>query len=618
MTSYTWDAILSHVARCIGEIAESKVEVAELVTPPNSELGDIAFGCFKLAKAQGKSPAEIATTIAEKMQKGDQTIASVVAAGPYLNITLKAGEFILRIIQEVERDGVKYGSSDDGAGKSLMLEYAQPNTHKEIHVGHLRNLLLGVSLARLLKRNGWNVLTASYHGDVGAHVAKCLWLLVRHSSGTVAQAQPKKGKKTEGAPAPLSPEEWTAHILSNFDAQMAQAILDGIPRENRTGRYLGQLYAESSKLLEENPDWKTEVSAVQLKLESHDAAWDVLWQETRRWSVEEFRKIFQELGVVIDRQYFESEVVDEGQRIVDSLLAKGVARESQGAIVVNLEEEKLGVFLIRKSDGTSLYATKDLALAFKKQSEFPSLQRSLILVDNRQSLYFKQLFRTLEMMGLKESCEFVGYEFVTLKSGAMSSRDGNVITYQDFHEEVSNFARGETIGRHADWPEGRVAHTAWALAMGGVKYGMLKQDSDKLYVFDLERALSFEGDTGPYIQYAATRLASILRKGNWNLSTSHDVKDDQTAFTESAERRLALHMAIFPRTVQRAGLELKPAIITQWCFGMAQRISDFYRDVNVLESSAVAKAMRLRLVASALSVLLLGLDLLGITVPEEM
>ena len=415
----------------------------------------------------------------------------------------------------------------------------------------------------------------------------------------------------------MSDTAWTDHVLQNLTEVMVNEMIDSIPKAKKTGAMLGSLYAEATKLLDENPDWKTQVSEVQQKIESRDPAWTHVWAETRRWSVDEFGQIFQELGVTIDRQFFESEVVDTGQKIVDDLLKKGVAKMSEGAVVVDFTEEKMGMFLIRKSDGTSLYATKDLALDGLKMEEFPKVARSLILVDNRQSLYFKQLFRTLELMGSKTPHEFIGYEFVTLTSGAMSSREGNVVTWETFRDEVLSFARRETSARHADWPQGRIEHTAWALAMGGIKFGMLKQDSDKIFTFDLERSLSFEGDTGPYVQYAATRLQSILRKAEWKAETGMQA-GDPTALHHPAEKALALHIAAYPSTCSRAARELRPSLIAQWCVGMAHRVGDFYRDVNVLESEFGVKQARLQLVATASSVLWLGLNLLGIPVPDEM
>lgn len=619
MTLYSWDAVLRTVARLLSDAANVDVDVTELAAPPNAELGDLAFGCFKLAKQRGTSPAEIAKEIAASFTRvsgpGDETVASAEAAGPYVNIRLQAGAFVSRVVKDVETRA-DYGAVDQGRGKQVMLEYAQPNTHKEIHVGHFRNLILGSSLVSLLRLANWQVIPASYHGDVGAHVAKCLWLFVRKGASSVKQKAPKR-KKTDPPFVPLSDEAWAAYMLEHLTEDAVSAMLKAVPKDQRTGKFLGNLYAESTKVLEENPDWKTEVSVVQRALEAGEKAWSVLWQETRRWSLTEMDRLFQDLGMKIERQYLESEVVDQGQKIVDELLAKGVARESQGAIIVDLEEQKLGVFLIRKSDGTSLYATKDLALAGLKFKEFPHLDRSLILVDNRQSLYFKQLFATLRLMGMTVPTEFVGYEFVTLKTGAMSSREGNIVTLQDFRDEVFAYAQEETKKRHSDWTDGRVQHTAWCLLMGGIKFGMLRQDSDKVYVFDTAQALAFDGATGPYVQYAATRLASILRKANWKPRVDADGAE-LLQLTQPSEKRLAMIIAAFPSAVARSADELKPAVIAQWCLDAATRINEFYHDVNVLDSAPELKQGRLRLVASARTVLVRGLELLGIPVPEEM
>ncbi len=614
--NYSWTAIVRNAARALSDVAGVPVDEKELVPPPDSKLGDLSFGCFKIAKMQGKNPAELAKEIAEKIVAKDQLIESAVATGPYVNITLRGGDVINRIIQDVEHLKSEYGRMDVGGNKQVMVEYAQPNTHKEIHVGHLRNLVLGTSVARVLLANGWNVITASYHGDVGAHVAKCLWLFVRKGALNIKQVAPKR-KKNDPEFVPLEGEAWVHHVLTHLTEAWAEEILEAIPANEKTGKSLGALYSESTKLLEENPDWKTEVSEVQQKLEAREPAWNKIWQETRRWSLDEMGHIFEDLGVMIDRQYLESEVVDEGQRMVDELLKKGVAKESQGAIVVDLEDQKLGVFLVRKSDGTSLYATKDLALAKLKFKEYPKLERSLMVVDSRQSFYFKQLFATLKLMGFEKPMEFVGYEFVTLKSGAMSSREGNIVTWQSFRDEVLAYATKETQTRHPEWNEGKVTHTAWCLMMGGIKFGMLKQDSDKIFVFDLEQALSFDGATGPYVQYAATRLGSILRKAEWKAETGLNM-GDPSILNEAAEKRLALWMAQFPQTVEKAGEELRPAIIAQWCLEMATRVNEFYRDVKVIDADKKMQEARLRLVASARTVLLLGLHLLGIPVPEEM
>jgi arginyl-tRNA synthetase len=265
-----------------------------------------------------------------------------------------------------------------------------------------------------------------------------------------------------------------------------------------------------------------------------------------------------------------------------------------------------------------LYATKDLALAELKFKEYPESDRSLMLVDSRQSFYFKQLFEALRRMGFTKPMEFVGYEFVTLKEGAMSSRKGNVITYQSFRDEVMKYAISEIMKRHEGddkWHEGKVQHTAWALAMAGVKFGMLKQDSDKIYTFDLERALSFDGATGPYCQYAATRLGSILKKAGGPVQADEGLT---RGYDHVTEKQLAMTLATFPAKVQEAAVSLRPSVIAQWCLDAAQSINAFYRDVPVLESQGALREGRLRLAQVARQTLVRGLDLLGIPAPDEM
>ncbi len=591
----SWQYWKEDIAKRLSEVLGGEVSPDDVVVPPDRSLGDFAFGCFKLAKAMGKSPADIAKEIASKIELGQSDFTSVTAAGPYVNFTLSVGESVHRVVRDIE-----IGATSSPAPLlrkergELLLEFAQPNTHKEIHVGHFRNLVLGQALSNILSAGGWNVVPMSYHGDVGAHVAKCLWWLVKSRNGAMN--------------------------------------IDDLPVEKQTGKFLGEMYAEASRQLEAHPEWKDEVSDVQRKLEAHDPAWEKLWRGTRRWSLDEFATIFDDLGIKITRQYLESEVVDRGQEMVDYLLKQGVAKESQGAIVVDLEEKKLGVFLIRKSDGTSLYATKDLALAELKLKEYPKAKRSLILVDNRQSFYFQQLFATLEMMELRPVPEFVGYEFVTLKSGAMSSREGNVVTYQDFRNEVISYSTEEVVKRHAPakggsasggetiWSDGKIEHTAWCIAMAGMKFGMLKQDNDKVFTFDLEQALSFDGDTGPYCQYAATRLASILRKATPSGSPFARGRDEALTrgYDHASEKNLAFTLAQFPQKIAQAAEELRPSIVAQWCIDAAQRVNEFYRDVPVLESEGDLKEGRLRLVAAARNALMAGLGLLAIPVPDEM
>ncbi len=583
MAELAWKYWIEGIAQHLSEATGTSVLPSEIVVPPDNALGDFAFGCFRLAKEKKMNPVQLAEEIASSFNAKNLDVAEVKAAGPYVNFKLSINEAVARVVQDVGATK-KIGASNMGGKKQLLFEYAQPNTHKEIHVGHLRNLLLGNALIALLDRAGWKVVPMSYHGDVGAHVAKSLWWFVRSRKGSI---------------------ELSSVEVKQFIAKMPV-------KKEQYGNYLGGLYAESTRQLETHPEWKDEVSIVQRKLEAGDKVWGRLWKETRAWSLKEMNAIFKELGVNIKRQYLESEVMTRGQEMVDHLLKIGVAKESQGAMVVDLEEKKLGVFLVRKSDGTSLYATKDLALAELKLKEYPKASRNLIMVDNRQSFYFKQLFETLRLMKIEPVPEFVGYDFVTLKSGAMSSREGNIVTYESFRDSVLAFARKEFETRHADWSPKKITDTARKLAMGGIKFAFLKQDADKVFTFDLEQALSFDGATGPYCQYAAVRLGSILKKAGRSATRS------KLVYEHPSEKKLALKLAQLPSILETAARELRPNVLVIWCYEAAQIINEFYRDVPVLDVAPVLKASRLRLASAAKSALEQGLELLGIEVPAEM
>lgn len=616
---YTLDAVKINLARIIGEISEIKVQPQEIVIPPKPGMGDLAFGCFKMAKERGKKPDEIANELVAAF-KTDPTIKSVEAMGPYLNFILRNETLAERVIKDIELEGEKYGSQNIGQGKQVMLEYANVNTHKEFHVGHLRNILLGLSTHRLLDNAGWKTIPVSYINDFGSHVAKCLWLFVRQH----AKAVPHKKSKAKKQIAPEQDESaWASQVLNNLSGLWVRKMIESIPTDERVGGYLGKLYVEASKLLDENEDWKSEVSMVLQKLESHDPAWTLLWQETRRWSMQEFSRLAQDFGVVIERQYLESELIDQSKEVVAELMEKGVAIESRGAIIVDLDaypdpeiqKQKLGVVIIRKTDGTLIYAAKDIPLAELKFMEYPDQTLSIIVVDSRQSLYFKQLFATLKIMGYTKPFKHLAYEFVTLPEGAMASRKGNVVLLKDLISASEQAAREEVLKRHGEeWNEGKVQHAAWCIAMGGINFAILKQDPEKVIVFDMKKALSFDGDTGPYVQYAATRLQAILRKaGKLDLK-----KADLTQLKEDSEKRLALCLAQLPEVACKAAELFRPSLVAQWLLEAAGSVNSFYRDVPVLEASDEVKKARLRLVTAAHVAIVNGLRYLGISVPDAM
>lgn len=621
---YMLDAVKSNLARLIGEVLETVIDPQEIVIPPKPDMGDLAYGCFKLAKDKGLSPNDLAKKVASKIQHLDQSIESVDALGPYVNFKIKNQVFVERVVKEIEAKGEAYGAGDDGHGRQVMLEFANVNTHKEFHVGHLRNILLGLSVHKILDFAGWKTIPVSYINDYGSHVAKCLWLFVREHVKDVPQKIPKAKSSKKDQVVAMSPEVWIEHVMQNLSVPWVRKMMESIPVKDRIGSYLGDLYVEASKLLEENDEWKKDISYILHQLESHDPAWTLLWQETKRWSMQEFYRILQDFSVSIQRQYFESEVLDQSIGLIQDLLDKGIAIESQGAVIIDLDaypdpeiqKQKLGVLMLRKTDGTLIYATKDIPLAELKFMEYPEQVLSIIVVDSRQSLYFKQLFATLKLLGYDKPFKHLAYEFVTLPEGAMASRKGNVILLKDLMQKAFESAKQEVLKRHDDWNEGKVDYTAWCISQGGVNFALLKQDPEKVIVFDMQKALSFEGDTGPYVQYALTRLQAIANKSK---QTKKDLSGaDLSKLEHETEKQLAICLAQFPDVCARSAVLYRPSMIAQWLLETASKVNAFYRDVQVLDAPQDLQVARLRFISATQKCMTNGLRCLGITVPDAM
>jgi len=565
--TYALERAKEDVAKQLRELLPEDVSVSarDLEEPPQRDMGDLAYPCFPLAKAMKQSPNAIAEELAGKFV-ATELVAEAIPLGPYVNFRFDRSAFSEATLEDVAEGRVQESKSPKV--QKLLVEYGQPNTHKEVHVGHLRNFFLGLSVVRTAEAAGHEVTPVSYVGDVGAHVAKCLWAYKKFHDGE----RPEQGSE---------------------------------------GKFLGAIYTEASLKVEENEDLKEEISEVQQALESGDPEWTALWKETRQWSLDEMNAIFAELGCEFDRIYTESEVEGPGKKLVQKMLDDGLAERSQGAVIMNLEDEGLGAFLLLKSDGNSLYSTKELALAQLKFKNY-DVDTSIHIVDTRQSLYFQQFFATLKKMGFKKNLVHLAYDFVTLKEGAMSSRKGNVITYADFRDQMMELAQAETKKRHEDWTDDKVRDTAWLVTEAAMKFAMLKQDNDKPITFDPQEALAFEGFTGPYVQYAHARMCSILKK-----SQSPEVQKSNSQFIEE-EFAVLRTVAKLPEVIEEAATKFRPSALAQYAFELAQEASGFYRDVPVLSAEEADRDRRLAIVETVKSTLARSLYLLGISAPEEM
>lgn len=573
--------------------------VAELLSsPPDRKLGDLAFPCFRLAKALRSAPPKIAAELASRLPVGG-LIEAATAAGPYVNVRVALGSAAALVLTPLAQ-----GLPADRPSRAdrVMVEYSQPNTHKAFHVGHMRNLSLGDALVRLLRADGYDVVAANYLGDVGTHIAKCLWWYLDH----------------------LTEEQ-------------------RIPPDRARGEWLGEVYAAASNQLSEWEDAakagdehananlaaaRARITEILQKLEARDPALSRVWDETRGWSLDEFHEIYAWCDVTFDRIFYESEVDEPGLALVEEFLERGVFVESEGAIgIFNEEVKHMPFFMLRKRDGTSLYSTKDLALARLKFEEH-QIDRSIYVVDTRQSDHFRHVFLTLAKMGFEQAqrCEHVPYEMVELTTGAMATRRGNVILFRSLRERMLQHITSEYLEKYRGiWPDEEIAQTAHQLALGAIKYGMLNRDVNQKIVFDMEAWLRLEGDTGPYIQYSTARLGSILRtaEGEGKSRCAAGSRDPEVllgALVQPEERELVLTLDGLLDTVHQAAQTLRPSILCAYLHTLAKAANRFStsRNCRVIQSEGDLLLARLELVQAAHEALRWGLLRLGIPAPARM
>jgi arginyl-tRNA synthetase len=541
----------------------------ELDIPKVKEHGDYTLPCFQLSKDIKKNPIEIAKELARKL-KPTKLIKEIKEIGPYLNFFVDKQEFANSLIKGILKEKADYGKGKARKEKA-MVEYSQPNTHKGFHIGHLRNVCLGDSLVRIMRFNGFPVIAANYINDTGAHVAKCVWYYLKYHK-------------------------------------------DQEPKENK-GEWLGRLYTDAIKKLAQNPELKDEAEETHRKIEAKDKELIKVWEKTRQWSMDSFNEIYKTLGVKFDEWFYDNELAEPGKRFVNDLLKKKIAEESEGAVIVNLEKYGLGVALVLKSDGSTLYLTKDFALAEKKFKE-RRIDRSIYVVAAEQRLHFQQLFKILELYGFKQAkkCFHLSYELVMLKEGKMSSRAGNIVLFSELLNMMKEKLKHEVGSRHKDWSEKQKKTAIDKIALAAMKFIMLNQENNKVITFDPEKALDFEGETGPYIQYSHARICSIIKKYNKELKKAFN----SGALKTEEEERLITVLSDFSQVIGLAAESYKPHLMARYLFDLARAFNEFYHACPILTATESVKIARLNLILAVQQVLKNGLELLGIEAPEEM
>lgn len=558
-----------------------KVEFRNI--PFSGEWG-LAAPLFPLAAAD----PDKSLPVPKKAQEFAEILKNQVAVLPgfsrveaikgYLNLYFEPHQYAERVVSTVLEQGKAFGSQPR-QGKPVMVEYSNPNTHKPLHVGHLRNVILGGSVCNILEASGKKVIRANYIGDIGLHVIKWMCNYEMYHSGE----QPGADKM----------------------------------------RWMADLYAEADKRFVSEPEFEAAVRDYFGRWDAGEQHLKDLWKQTRDWSMEGFEQVYALLGEHFDRIYFESEVEEPGKALVDQLIQSGLAEDGrpENPVIIDLDKklgtrEEYRVVVLLRSDGTSLYATKEIPLAIMKFTEY-DLDQSIYVIDVRQSLHMKQIIKVMELMGYPwaDRMRHLAYEIVNLPGNVtMSSRDGTVVLLDDLIREATQRALEVVREKNPALDAETMQDVAEKVALGGIKYPMISRENTKVVTFDWDTALDFNGQSAPYIQYAVVRANSILRRLN-------EPPPSKATFSHvllPVEVNLIEKISQLPEVVQKAAVEFKPSLVATYAFELAQAFNDFYTQCPVLSAESSIRLSRLVLVQAAKIALENGLSLLGIQSPQVM
>ena len=558
------ELIASELAKVIDSLDQDAI-LNLLEQPKSSDLGDIAFPAFSLAKVERKAPQAIAADIAEKIDQS--AFEKVVATGPYVNFFLDKSKISDQVIKSVIEAGADYGQQDEGHGQNITIDLSSPNIAKPFSVGHLRSTVIGDALSNIFRKMGYNTIKINHLGDWGKQF------------GLLMVAYKKWGSK---------------------EAVEANPIDE-----------LLKLYVRINAEIENDPELDEEGRKWFKKLEDGDPEATELWQWFRDESLVEFNRIYKLLGVEFDSLNGEAFYNDKMDEAVQILEDKGLLKESKGASIVELDDVNLPPAMIKKSDGATLYITRDIATAIYRARTY-NFVKNIYAVGQEQSNHFRQLKAVLKKMGFDWSDDMIHVDFglVTKNRQKLSTRKGNIILLEPTLQEAISRAKAQIEEKNPELEnKEEVAH---AVGVGAVKFYDLKTDRRNGYDFDLEAMVSFEGETGPYVQYAYARIQSILRKANFTPSA-----DATYSLNDPESWEIIKLLQDFARVVKRAAENYDPSLIAKYAINLAQAFNKYYAHTRILDESP-ERDSRLALSYSTAVVLKEALRLLGVDAPEKM
>ena len=552
-----------------------KEEILGMIeTPADSKMGDYAFPCFKLAKILRKAPPIIAKGIAEAI-KDDPVFEKVEQVNAYVNMFVSKEEFAQGVVVEAIEKGDDFGKSDIGANRPVIVEYSSPNIAKPFHIGHIRSTVIGASIAKIYDFLGFDVIRINHLGDYGTQFGKMI------------VAYRRWGNKQDVIDEPI--------------------------------KTLLSYYTKFHEEAENDPSLEDEARATFTKLENGAKEETELWQWFRDESLKEFNRVYDMLGITYDSYAGESFYSDKMPRFIKELDEKGLMEDDEGVKLVRLDDYNLPPALITKSDGSTLYITRDIAAAVYRKETY-NFYKNIYVVASQQNLHFQQWIQILEMMGYEwaRDCVHVPFGLVSLEDGTMSTREGRVVFLEDVLNGAVDKTREIIKEKNPDADPEAVEEVAKAVGIGAVVFNELSNYRIKDYVFSWDHVLNFEGETGPYVQYTHARACSILRNAGDDIVAKAKAGFDAKYITSDSAHALAKLLYEFPEVAIEAGEKYEPSIVTRHIVDIAQAFNKFYHDEHILVDNEDEKVAKVAMVLAAKNTIKNGLELLCMKAPERM
>jgi len=582
------DAWKERISSALASLAERKgIEIDAAVlgalpveTPPDPRLGDLAFPMFTFARTFRTSPGNIADQVKDILAEEAGHNDSVSSAGPYINITLDPGTLAQRVIGKVLADRDSYGTGASRAGERVMVEFSCPNTNKPLHLGHLRNDAIGESVSRILKANGAEIIKVNLINDRGIHICKSMLAYKEFGEGTTPETEGMKGD-----------------------------------------HFVGTYYVRFNEWAKENPEAEGKAREMLRRWENGDEDVVSLWEKMNGWAMRGIEKTYADTGISFDKIYFESETYKTGKDEILKGLEKGVFyRDREGTVWADLSDVQLDKKVLLRSDGTSLYLTQDVGTAITRHRDW-QFTRCVYVVGSEQQYHFKVLFHILALLGKEwaENLYHLSYGMVNLPGGKMKSREGTVVDADDLYADLKTLAGREIREKGREEDVRDFERTAHDVALGALHYYLLQVSPARDMIFNPAESISFNGNTGPYLQYMGARISSMRRKYEDRVKEFAGGTFRGELLDLDEERNIVKIMAEFPEIVEKAGEELNPSVITAYLYRLSRAYSKYYHDYPVLHNDdADLVVSRMELSTAVLQVLQNAFDLTCIPFLESM